>query len=85
MNIGIERSIGKYVWFLNSGDRKYPFFEIKKLSNLHADIIYGNTNLKNNKVVHEQTWPSFHCQLLNSSSILFHVTNLFYLGENFRR
>ena len=22
MNIGIEKSIGKYVWFLNSGDRK---------------------------------------------------------------
>jgi glycosyltransferase involved in cell wall biosynthesis len=80
MNIGIQKSSGKYVWFLNSGDTRYPSFEIIKLNNLHADIIYGNTKyLRNNIVVSEQSWPSFHLsvykQLRNTlpchQSILF--------------
>ncbi len=60
MNIGIKKSQGKYLWFLNSGDRKSANFEIDLLSSENADIIYGNTNyFFNNKIVRKQLRPGF--------------------------
>jgi hypothetical protein len=60
MNIGIKKSQGKYLWFLNSGDRKSANFEVDLLSSENADIIYGNTNyFFNNKIVRKQLRPGF--------------------------
>lgn len=60
MNIGIKNSQGKYLWFLNSGDRKSGNFDIDILASENADIIYGNTNYSlNNKIVRKQLRPGF--------------------------
>ena len=60
MNIGIKNSKGKYLWFLNSGDRKSNEFSIDLLSSENADIIYGNTDYyMNDRIVRKQDRPGF--------------------------
>ena len=60
MNIGIKNSQGKYLWFLNSGDRKSSNFDVDLLTSKNADIIYGNTNYYfNNKIIRKQVRPGF--------------------------
>lgn len=80
MNIGIQKSHGKYLWFLNSGDIKSDEFIIDTLESEKEDIIYGNTSyIMDDVVVYKQTRPSFKLlkknQLDNSlpchQSILF--------------
>mgnify|MGYP006115752735 CR=1 FL=1 len=46
MNIGINASVGEYLWFLNSGDRRAPEFTKFDLGAMHCDLIYGNTRYK---------------------------------------
>lgn len=80
MNIGIKKSKGLYLWFLNSGDRKSVDFDLSKIKTNDADLIYGNTKYnKNGGTIYNKTWPTFHLantnQLKNSlpchQSILF--------------
>jgi len=60
MNIGIKNSQGKYLWFLNSGDKKSGNFNFDLLTSENSDIIYGNTNYcLNNRIVRKQLRPGF--------------------------
>jgi glycosyltransferase involved in cell wall biosynthesis len=50
MNKGLHHAKGKYVWFINSGDRIFSPNTIEKIESLHeqypdADIFYGQTQL----------------------------------------
>jgi glycosyltransferase involved in cell wall biosynthesis len=50
MNKGLQQAKGKYVWFINSGDRIFSPDTIAKIENFHnqhphADIFYGQTQL----------------------------------------
>ncbi|MDR1458687.1 MAG: glycosyltransferase [Bacteroidales bacterium] len=50
MNKGLHYAVGKYVWFINSGDRIFSVNTVEKIENLykrysHADVFYGQTQL----------------------------------------
>ncbi|MDR2409437.1 MAG: glycosyltransferase [Bacteroidales bacterium] len=50
MNKGLQQAKGKYVWFINSGDRIFSSDTVAKIENFHnqyphADIFYGQTQL----------------------------------------
>jgi glycosyltransferase involved in cell wall biosynthesis len=50
MNKGLQQAKGKYVWFINSGDRIFSADTVEKIENFynqcpHADIFYGQTQL----------------------------------------
>ncbi|MDR0602881.1 MAG: glycosyltransferase [Bacteroidales bacterium] len=50
MNKGLQQAKGKYVWFINSGDRFFSSDTIAKIEDFHkqyphADIFYGQTQL----------------------------------------
>jgi glycosyltransferase involved in cell wall biosynthesis len=50
MNKGLQQAKGKYVWFINSGDRLFSTDTVERIENLyqqypHADIFYGQTLL----------------------------------------
>ena len=66
MNIGIKKSTGQFLWFLNSGDKRSDDFNIQSLEFLKADLIYGNTRYtKNGLVYSEVSKPCFNLSELN--------------------
>lgn len=60
MNIGIKKSSGEYLWFLNSGDSRHLDFTKQELQSVTGDIFYGNTTYINEGQVHSlSTAPRF--------------------------
>lgn len=60
MNIGISIASGKYIWFLNSGDRKAEDFLIDNISLFSSTIVYGNTAyMQGNQNVYNLIRPTF--------------------------
>ena len=43
MNKGIELATGKYIWFLNAGDRAFDDSVVEKLKEISQenDVLYG--------------------------------------------